>query len=264
MHLGPFKVKPNSHIRAAWQCNKCPDGQLHVWTAEVQARTRGTQCPFCAGKLICLHNSLATIAPDVARYWDHSRNKKTPEQVLAGSGLRAEWKCPDCGWEWQAPVYKRIRRRAGCPKCSQALKVIQPQPTLDEAQPACLAEWDYERNNKEGFHPELITLGSHKKAHWICSRCPRGQPHRWTASLIDRVGRGTGCPVCGSQQTCSCNSLEALFPTVAAEFDMDKNGFAPSDITAHSSKMVWWRNATRGSWRQSPHSRNTSSRKDKV
>ena len=212
-HLGPVKIKPQSNIKAVWQCNKCPAGQPHVWTAVVGSRTRGSQCPYCLNRLVCLHNSLATAAPDVAQYWDHSKNEKPPERMLAGSNFRAKWKCPACKWEWQAPIFMRTRKKSGCPKCSRALKVTQSQPTFAQVQPVQLAEWDYERNDAKGFYPEDITLGSTKLVHWICSRCPRGQPHRWTAPPKDRIGAGSGCSVCAGRQACVCNSLESLIPS---------------------------------------------------
>ena len=163
--------------------------------------------------------------------------------MLSGSNLRAEWKCPTCQWEWQAPVKNRVRSKAGCPKCSRALRVTQPQLTFAEAQPAELSDWDDKRNDAEGFYPDEITLGSGKLVHWICSCCPRGQPHRWTASANSRMGAGSGCAVCAGKQVCVCNSLQSLVPSVAAEFVMDKTGFAPSEVTAGSKKKVWWRNA---------------------
>ena len=86
--------------------------------------------------------------------------------------------------------------------------------------------------------------------HWICSCCPRGQPHRWTATPHCRIGLDRGCPVCAGRQACVCNSLASLLPSVAAELDVEKNGFLPADITASSNKKVWWRNAKRGSWAQ--------------
>ena len=55
--------------------------------------------------------------------------------------------------------------------------------------------------------------------------------------------------------------LEALFPSLAADFDVEKNGFEPSEITAGSQKKVWWRNAQRGSWQQAPDVR-TDRRRD--
>ena len=255
MHLGAIRVKPNSGTKAVWQCNKCPMGQPHIWTAEVRRRVRGTQCPYCRNKRVCLHNSLATIAPDVARCWNYSKNQTMPEQVVAGSNAKAEWKCPACNLEWQAPISGRTRKRSGCPKCSRANQVIQSRPTFLEAQHAFLAEWDYERNGANDIYPDSITLGSHKLVHWVCSCCPREQPHRWTARPNDRIGHGSGCAVCAGQQACVCNSLLSLFPLIAVEFDVDKNGFAPSAITAQSHQEVWWRNAKRGSWRQAVHRR---------
>ena len=255
MHLGPTKVKPQSGIKAVWQCDKCPAGQPHIWTTTVAKRTRGTQCPYCSNRLVCLHNSIATSSPDVAKYWNYDKNSATPDQVVAGSKLRAEWKCSSCQWEWQAPIHMRVRLGAGCPKCSQASKITQPQPTFAKAQPACLAEWDYELNDARGIYPDETTLGSNKRVHWICSCCPRGQPHRWTAAPHNRVNNRQGCAVCAGRQACVCNSLESLLPSVAAEFDVAKNGFAPSEVTARSDQNVWWRNAKRGSWRQTVNSR---------
>ena len=103
-HLGAIKVTPRSIVKAVWQCNMCPAGQPHIWTRSVAHRTRlGAKCPYCANKLVCLHNVLATKAPVVACYWNHSKNEKTPEQTVAGSRLRAEWQCPVCKFEWKQP-----------------------------------------------------------------------------------------------------------------------------------------------------------------
>ncbi|KAL3144815.1 hypothetical protein ABBQ38_001924 [Trebouxia sp. C0009 RCD-2024] len=118
-----------------------------------------------------------------------------------------------------------------------------------------LAEWDHERTEAEGFYPHTITLGSHKLVHWICSRCPRGQPHHWTAMPASCISNGSGCGVCAGMQACVCNSLESLVPSVAADFDLNKNDFAPLDVTAWSQKEVWWINAKRGSWKQVVHVR---------
>ncbi|KAL3144715.1 hypothetical protein ABBQ38_001840 [Trebouxia sp. C0009 RCD-2024] len=255
MHLGAIKVSPNSAINAVWKCNKCPAGQPHVWKARVNSRTRGTKCPYCNNRRVCLHNSLTTIAPDVAQYWDLTKNEKSPEQTLAGSHTRAEWKCPACKYKWKAAIHRRVSLRAGCPKCSLAARSLQSQPTFDVAQPAELAEWDHVRNEAEGFYPHKVTLGSGKQVHWVCSRCPAGQPHCWTAPPYSRIGDGKGCAVCAGKQPCVCNSLESLFPSIAAELDVDKSGFAPSEVVARSHKKVWWRNANRGSWRQAVYVR---------
>ncbi|KAL3143851.1 hypothetical protein ABBQ32_003673 [Trebouxia sp. C0010 RCD-2024] len=97
-------------------------------------------------------NTLGTIAPDVARYWNHSKNVKSPEQVSASSTFTAEWRCPACKYEWQTPIGRRVCVGSGCPKCSLASRVMHSHPTFAEADPAELAQWDHERNAAEGCH----------------------------------------------------------------------------------------------------------------
>ncbi len=41
-----------------------------------------------------------------------------------------------------------------------------------------MAEWDWKENEKEGINPYKLTLGSNKKASWIC---PKG--HKYTKEI---------------------------------------------------------------------------------
>ena len=66
MHLGAVIVRLYSQIKAVWKCDQCPAGQPHVWTTTVASRTKGTNCPYCSSRRLCLHNCLATVAPEVA------------------------------------------------------------------------------------------------------------------------------------------------------------------------------------------------------
>ena len=206
--------------------------------------------------LVRLHKSLATISPDVAQYWNHSKNEKAPEQVLADSSSKAEWRCLSLQL---ASAHKTSRpQQVWLPDREVVVqsKGYQSQPTFAEAQPACLAEWDHEHNRARGIYLDNTTLGSGKLAAlvpWICPCCPRGRPRSWTAPPYSHIAKGTGCAVCAGRQACVCNSLVSLFPSVAAEFDWDRNGFAPSEIAAGSSKKIWWRNAQHGSWMQTPN-----------
>ena len=34
--------------------------------------------------------------------------------------------------------------------------------------PTLMAEWNWEKNNELGLNPQILTLGSSKKASWIC------------------------------------------------------------------------------------------------
>ena len=175
--LGGVTVKPKSNRRVMWSCPSCPAGCPHVWLAYISARTAGTECPYCHGKKVCKHNYLATKAPKQSRYWDFDKNARTPEQTLAGSGLRADWKCPDCQYEWQAQIANRSQSDAGCPSCIRKHTQQTKQPTFEGGQHTLLLEWDHERNALDDIYPHNTTLQSKKRVHWICDNCPKGELH---------------------------------------------------------------------------------------
>ena len=70
--------------------------------------------------------------------------------------------------------------------------------------------------------------------------------------------QGTGCPCCFGSKVCTCNSLQTLFPDVAAEWDYTKNEGTPSDTTARTKDRVWWHNSKRGYFQATIVSRTTS------
>ena len=250
--LGGIKVTPGSGRRVMWSCPNCPAGGPHVWQATVQSRARGAKCPFCQGKTVCQHNSLATQAPRQIQYWNNDKNTKTSEQTLAGSGLRAEWTCPTCSHEWQGHVSRRVQNDSGCPRCNRICSIGNKykQPTFEAVQHPLLLEWDIERNPKDSIHPQNTTLGSRKLVHWVCHKCPKGQLHLYQMTPNNRTrNRGQGCPYCAGKQAYKC-SLEAHHPVISSEWDFEMNDMTLADVTSGSNKAVWWKNDVRGSWKQ--------------
>ena len=195
--LGGIKIKPHTNKKVMWSCPNCPAGHSHIWQASVSDRTRGTKCPFCLGKSVCRHNSLATKAPRQTRYWNQEKNVKTPEQMFAGTSFKAEWKCPACSHEWQAGIASRVRNDSGCPQCSRINSTgnMSTQPTFEAAQHPLLLEWDYVCNTKDGIHPQNTTLGSQKLVHWVCHKRPKGELHLYQMRPNSRICRlGASCP----------------------------------------------------------------------
>ncbi len=253
-HLGNILITRHSGRKVVWTCDQCPDGHLHSWSARVGNRTRGTGCPQCRGRTVCKHNSLATKAPLVAAQWDYEANDGTPDDVVAQSSHPVGWHCDVCGCKWEAtPDAWAGSTGTGCPQCARDRhrKTWQQHPTLAECKHDVLAEWDHQRNKTLGNFPNSTKVKSNKQIFWLCTKCPAGQQHSWSARPTDRTGRRkTGCPFCAGQAACNCNSLEALYPDVAAEWDYSKNTGQPSDYTAKSNKVVWWCTTQRGSWQQ--------------
>jgi len=245
--LGGVKIKPYSGLKVMWSCPNCPAGRPHIWKTTVQSRTRGSICPYCKGRKVCEHNSLSTKAPRQVQYWNQDKNAKTPEQTLAGSCHRAEWKCPTCSHEWQAQVKHHVLYDSGCPRCSKAHGRGLFHPTFDPLQ----LEWDYEQNPKDGIYPHDTTLGSKKLVHWVCHNCPKGQLHLYRMMPKARTYRqGSGCPYCAGKQVCRCNSLQTHYPMVSSEWDFARNDMTPAQVTSRSHQVVWWVNSVRGSWAQ--------------
>ncbi|KAL3130450.1 hypothetical protein ABBQ38_008272 [Trebouxia sp. C0009 RCD-2024] len=203
--------------------SRWPDGHLHSWSATVNSRSNGNGCPQCRGRKACKHNSLATKAPLVAAQWDYEVNEFTPDSVVSQSNQPVWWLCDVCDGKWTATPNNRVGKiKAGCPHCYEAAKGNKKtkQPTFAQCHHPLLAEWDHERNAAQGNHPDNVRLKSHKKIFWLCAKCPAGQEHSWSARPSHRTGYGkTGCPLCAGKAACRCNSLQAMYPDVAAEWD---------------------------------------------
>ncbi|DBB02059.1 TPA: hypothetical protein ACH3X1_000634 [Trebouxia sp. C0004] len=213
------------------------------------------QCPFCTNRRLCQHNSLLTVAPAVAAYWDTAKNGEEPDQVKACSHAGRHWLCPKCRHSWQAKICMKVRGQSGCPKCSNINKPWNRQPSLTQSQHPAMLEFDFERNWRAGFDPDKITAGSEKMVHWMCTKCPKGQPHLFVAPPYHRIGNNHGCPYCANQHACICNSLQSLYPALAAEYDTARNGVGPEQVLPRSNKMVFWKDASGHTWAQTPAKR---------
>jgi Probable Zinc-ribbon domain len=230
--LDPRKIAAGSTRRLWWRCEKGPD---HVWQATPNHRSQGKGCPFCAGKRISVTNSLATIAPAVAKQWHPTLNGKlTPRDVTSGSDRIVWWKCPrGPDHVWQNVVERHGRRREGCPFC--AGHRASRMTSLAHRRPDLAAEWHPRRNGN--LTPRDVTTGSDRKVWWRCLKRAR---HVWDAPIANRV-RGTGCPRCLGIAPIPQRTIAHLAPRIAAQWHPTKNGnLTPNDVLLHSRRRVWW------------------------
>lgn len=100
--------------RTVWW--KCSHG--HSWRAKIDARIRGTGCPYCSNnKILKGFNDLASVRTDLMDEWDFAKNTEIdPTTIAPGSGKKAWWKCKE-GHSWQAEVSSRNKGH-GCPYCA--------------------------------------------------------------------------------------------------------------------------------------------------
>lgn len=126
-----------------------------------------------------------------------------------------------------------------------------------------MKEWNFEKNKEINIFPENITIGSHKKAFWTCSKCG----FNWQAVIKERTkkNRPTGCPNCKRKRLSEYhetpiigeNDLESQLPKIAEEWNYEKNGdLKPSNVRVGSKKKVWWKCKNCGNeWQVAVHSR---------
>lgn len=114
-------------------------------------------------------------------------------------------------------------------KKDKLLKVLRPN---------LVKEWDIEKNKAKGLNLDEITVGSGKKASWICPDCG----NRYEATIVNRT-HGSGCPICAVKGRIRGNkksiSLYALYPNIARYYS-SKNEKRADEVSANTNLLVKW------------------------
>lgn len=228
--LTPQTVTYGSRIAAWWRCR-----YGHSWSAAIYTRTEGAACPYCAGRRVLLgYNDLASVHPELVQQWDHQKNMPLqPEDISAGSQRAVWWLC-EKGHSWHAAVRSRAEG-SGCPVCA-GKQIISGENDLATAYPEVAKQWDATRNGR--LTPRDVAPGTERKVWWLCEN-----GHSWRAAVYARTYAGSGCPYCAGKLVLpGFNDLASQAPTVAAEWDAEKNGrLTPQSVTPTSNRKVWWR-----------------------
>lgn len=238
----PHDVSRASKSLVYWRCLL---DKSHVWKASPDRRVYGqTGCPYCLKQKINRSNSLATLAPKVAKLWHPRKNGKLkPDHVAPKSGRMVWWQCPkDTLHVWQNTVKNVTNAQPkGCPFC--AGKKTCKTNSLAVMCPQIAAEWHDRKNGH--LTPADVTPGSHRRVWWRCSINPK---HQWQTTVVNRTTRQSGCPY--------DSRLSEHYPALAAQWHARKNGaLKPSDVGWGSEKKVWWQCKRGHAWQASVRNR---------
>ena len=162
-----------------------------------------------------------------------------------------KWFCPkgpDHVWESDIELrirsYKRRKdcKLSSCSSCSVVClfcswKLVSVTNSLASRHPEYIKEWMKEKNGD--LTPDKITCFSTRDVWW---QCPNNPKHQYLMAPQDRNGSHTSCPFCRNASVNSTNSLAALFPDIAAQWNYARNGLlTPSDVLSNYRGKVWWK-----------------------
>jgi positive regulator of sigma E activity len=159
----------------------------------------------------------------------------TPEEFTVSSNKKIWWQCPRSKLHvWETAISHRTKNDGtGCPFCSG--KKTCADNNLAFLRPDIAEQWHQTKNPK--LNPEQVTISSHKKAWWQCSK---SDLHVWETAISHRTNE-TGCPYCTGRRVCADNNLAALRPEVAAQWHPTKNlDLTPEQVTVSTHKKAWW------------------------
>ena len=116
--LTPYDVGAGSGKRVWW---KCPEGDDHVWRADIKRRSLGRGCPICIGRKVVDSNSFLTLYPELAKQLHPTKNAGLdPNKYRPYSNKSVWWKCPKGDdHEWKTSFNMRVQG-TGCPICNSA------------------------------------------------------------------------------------------------------------------------------------------------
>lgn len=148
--VSPEQITKGSHIGIWWKCDKG-----HSWKTAVGNRIAGHGCPYCSGRFaIKGETDLLTVNPRLASEWNYEKNGGLePGDVTANANRKVWWKCSVCGYEWEASIGNRNKKR-NCPKCSEYRHVSVPEKVFfyylsqiyddiqENAKPECLGNME--------------------------------------------------------------------------------------------------------------------------
>jgi very-short-patch-repair endonuclease len=198
--------------------------------------------------------NLAVEHPELAREWHPSKNGAlSPTHVRSKSNKKVWWQCVVSPLhEWEAQV--NARHRAGCPHCHKERRFTSMLCRDGKAEertlgmcPDLMAE--LVASGDERREVAKLYVGSTRLLSW---QCKQGHP-RWRNQIRKRAVEGQGCPYCAGKKICAENSLAALNPLVAKEWDTERN-FAegikgtPDSVSPGDHRRVWWRCAFGHPW----------------
>lgn len=213
---------------------KCSKGHCFGVKGAHRCFRNGFKCLKCENKILTKDTCLASLYPELSKEFS-ILNKNTPYDYLPSSNKSVIWRCKNNHY-WSAEIYNRTINKTDCPYCknkkvcySNCLEVFFPH-IAKELHPT-----------KNGYiRATNINVGSKKVYWWLCNN-----GHEWEKSVQSRTYHKNNCPYCSNKRVCNDNCLAVTNPELLRDWNHKKNIITPYELTAGSTKKVWW-NCSKG------------------
>ena len=237
--LDPSKIAYGHTKPVAWKCKLG-----HEWITSPSHRVLGNHnCGVCSNKFVSTgFNDLLTLHPDVAFYYDTSKNAKSSNSINPANQKESFWWTCDLGHNYERTAFAQVKWGPKCQVCHNKI-LLKGFNDLATANPKLAEEWDEEKN---GIAASDFLYKHHNENFWW--KCV-AEGHSWETMFKNRCRskQPTNCPVCSNQTFLpEHNSLSAKRPDIAAELDEpDITGW---EIPFGSPKSYNWKCAAGHKW----------------
>ena len=222
--LLPTQVTSGSDKKVWWN-GACG----HVYDAPISKRSKGGNCPYCAGMRVLVgFNDAQTLHPMLQNEWHPTKNlHKTLKDFVIGSNHLAWWQCYK-NHEWQCRISTRTagKNSGSCPECN----------SLAIDNPLLASEWHPTKNGS--LQPNQVSRAFSKHVWWLGS-CQ----HDWKATVIQRnhKEKGSSCPYCSGRRAWKgYNDLATTHPHLIEEWHPTKNSKTYYEVSAGSAYKATW------------------------
>ena len=123
---------------------RCKKEISHQWLMSCDDLIAGGGCPFCRGLRVDQNNCVASIRPDLIKYF---KNKEDSFKYTLNSSKKVQLKCPDCGYEKTTIIHDLTKRGFSCPMCGDGISYPNKfiRNMLNMLEIAFESEWSNEK-----------------------------------------------------------------------------------------------------------------------
>ena len=226
-HIAPTDISKGADTKVWWKCKR-----NHSWQAAVSSRSSGVGCPHCAKELQssfpekAIYFYIKKAFPDaIANYHPVQLNSLELDIFIPSLKIGIEYD----GERWHQNIEKDLNKNKLCFESGIVLiRIREPScPILLDELSVCI----YRESKKSGLDKTIKQL--------FVSICETSKTECTTDIDLERDSTAILELLNPSEKE---NNILLLNPTLASEWDYEKNGnLLPDMITVGSDKKVWWK-----------------------